>query len=161
MINRYLLLILTSLVYSNAHAEGGCPAGYYPHNAPGLRGCAPIPGYEQGEASRGWVDAYGTLVWWNSENGDPQYAYSAKYTNEAISEKTAMKRCRISGGGNCSVAFTVTNGYIAIGRNESGGLVGTSGQNSKIARKKLLDDCADNGSKCEILEVVDTQGWAE
>lgn len=153
------LILLSSVllgVSGSVLAEGGCPPGYYPHNVPGLRGCAPIPGYESSPSR--WNDAYGTLVWWNSDDGTPQYSYSAKYTSESLAEKSALEKCQVSGGNNCNAVLNVRNGYIAIDRNEFGGLSAASGNKPREAREELRSQCRRKGGECDVIEVIDTQG---
>jgi len=157
---RYILMltISCSLLFPRlVIAEGGCPPGYYPHNVPGLRGCAPIPGY----VTQSWIDAYGTLVWFDSKDGDPGYSYSAKHTNKNDAETAAINKCERLGGVNCNVVTTIRNGFIVVGANSAGGFSAATGDTEQNAIENLRTNCNRDNFDCSVTKVIDTRGWHE
>lgn len=65
-----------------------------------------------------------------------------------------MERCRAAGGLTCRVAFTTTNASIAVARDEARGLLANFGSSPRAAKKRLLNDCKEQGIKCKIVEVI-------
>jgi Domain of unknown function (DUF4189) len=115
-----LCLMLSALLLPlrAAHAEGGCPDGYYPIGAPagqqGPQGCAPIPGYQQVPTQKEperWEEH------WISLAIDPTRGVLGIDTDEVYSsaaELDAMIDCKERGGVKCRTWQTFKNTCAAV-----------------------------------------------
>jgi len=115
----FLFLTLGVLLLPlRAHAEGGCPDGYYPIGAPagqqGPQGCAPIPGSEptpKQQEPEQWEEH------WISLAIDPTRGVLGVDTDEVYSnaaELDAMIDCKERGGVKCRTWQTFKNTCAAV-----------------------------------------------
>lgn len=150
-----LLLLGLSLFFNSAvHAEGNCPEGYYPiggdpsTGAP--QGCAPIPGYGQGQQQGGrpsvpeiqWVDRWGAIA---SDAKQGSIGVANDVTTKDNAESAALADCRSRGGANCKVDTRFRNACgVVIAGDTSFNVwsAPTTGEAVKVAMKT----CTDSGT---------------
>jgi Domain of unknown function (DUF4189) len=146
-----------------AHAEGGrCPEGMYPiggGNA-GWEGCAPIPGYpapsQPSQPSGQWVNSYGALIWASHPDGTPTYAWAGKFDSQTEATSAAMNSCAAEFQ-NCRLANSFSNGFLAIAKDNRGGLYqGFAGKRRRAERNARKECEAAGGKDCKIEKVVDS-----
>ncbi len=147
-------IVLASLVYgSAAHAEGGCPDGYYPLAG----GCAPIPGSGQsapnpspGPRVPRYIDNYISVAWHPKAN-DVWATWN--HRTKAKSTQTALDACTKSMGEGCTTAVNAWNGSVAIARGQDNIPWQAWGETPESARQKVLNACEEKIQGCQILHV--------
>ena len=97
-------------------AEGGsCPPGYYPQSAPGVVGCAPMPGYESNntdaqkystEPPARWADTWGAI---SVDGISGSLGAVVGFPNEKEAQQAALNKCRTNGGNDCNLDLTYHN----------------------------------------------------
>lgn len=112
------LLLLFLLSFSiTSHAEGNCPPGYYAIGAtgqPGPQGCAPIPGYNQGQESvptqsaPRWADRWGAIAY-DTAGTNVGLGVATNMSSKDLAEQVALKECRAKGGAGCEVDLAYYN----------------------------------------------------
>lgn len=117
---RWLSIGLLLLTVEITHAEGGCPAGYYPIGAssgqPGPQGCAPIPEYNQQpvpttQPRPQWVSRWGAIATY-APTGILGVATDQGSKNEA--ERKALLDCKLKGGPTCTIEVAYDNECAAV-----------------------------------------------
>jgi Domain of unknown function (DUF4189) len=114
-----LLLLVVALmnVSYGAHAEGGCPPGYYPTTPPGQQGpqgCAPIPNENEGTPQLGgprWVSRFGAIA---TDSTVGSLGVAAGLPSRRKAEKTALTDCEAKGGANCKIETWYRNRCAAM-----------------------------------------------
>ncbi len=140
-------LLWLSCVSAGAHAEGNCPAGFYPIGGRATAGCAPIPGNGGGhqQASKPpapvWEDRWGAIA------GDkPQgiLGFSTAFPSEPAAQQAALADCASKGGSSCKIENSYKNGCTAM-------IVGERVYN--IASRATVDEAIASGiQKCEEVD---------
>lgn len=162
----YLLVLGLFCVSGVAIAEGGtCPPGYYPYNTPGVMGCAPIPGYDNGAASTQlampepvWATRWGAIAM-DFTNG--KVGAVTEMHSKRKAEQAALAQCRSNGGSVCESALSYRNqcGVIAWGTSHvSTYSAETIEQASALALqacRKHTTDCQIYYADCSIPERID------
>ena len=127
-----------------AHAEGNCPAGYYPSGGQGVMSCNPIPGYGGGQQQ---VPSVPAPVWkdrWGAIAGDKPRGILGAVTgfpSETSAQQAALDDCKTKGGIQCKLENSYRNGCTAM-------IVGDWGYN--IASRATLDQAIASGiQKCK------------
>ncbi|MDY0956314.1 DUF4189 domain-containing protein [Stenotrophomonas rhizophila] len=140
-------LLLFSCVSAGAHAEGNCPAGFYPIGGRAAAGCAPIPGNGRGQQQ---VPSAPAPVWedrWGAIAGDkPQgiLGFSTGFPSEPAAQQAALADCASKGGGRCQIENSYKNGCTAM-------IVGERVYN--IASRATVDEAIASGiQKCEEVD---------
>jgi len=146
-----------------AYAEGGtCPPGYYPVNSPGVMGCAPIPGYDNGGGGGGggygggggpppaqWESRWGAIVL-----GKPWALGAANnMRSKQAAEQAAMADCRAKKGIECKLRRSYFNscGIVVVGSDPPGVSTGNA-DTVKDAAETGLKACRKAGAKdCYLL----------
>jgi hypothetical protein len=113
---RILLLISLLSVSGLSLGEGGsCPPGYYPQSAPGVVGCAPIPGYESNNTDTQksstdlpvrWADTWGAI---SVDGSSGSLGAVVGFSSEKEAQQAALNKCRANGGGDCNIDLTYHN----------------------------------------------------
>lgn len=149
---RLLLIGVLLLSPALSFAEGGtCPPGYYPHNIPGVMGCAPIPGYGGGarpvDPGPQWETRWGTVAI-DHENGAFGSAEAASTPRQA--KRRAKAACKAQGGRNCRVGEPYFNQCIAVAWGDA--WISTYSAET-VARASLLavEDCSLHTGDCQIF----------
>lgn len=143
-----LLLLLSSLLLfsGGVRAEDNCPEGYYPigGGSPGApQGCAPIPGYDQGQKQPQqqthsgpiWVDSWGAIA---TDAGHGSVGVANNVASPGKAEEVALNDCRSRGGANCKVDTRFRNACGAL-------IAGDTGFNAGSA--PTLDQAIQTGMK--------------
>lgn len=147
LISKVLVLTAFSSMSICVHAEGGtCPPGYYPHNTPGVMGCAPIPGYNSEPASH-WAARWGAISM-NFKNGSVGAVKNMESKSKA--QKAALAQCRTNGGGDgCKDALTYYNqcGVIAWGESYAATY---SAATIEKASERAVEICSTHTEDCQI-----------
>lgn len=135
----------------SSYAEGGCPAGMYPIQSPGVMGCAPFP---QAPGPR-WVTKWGAVAT-DAENLGP-HGVSNNENSERRARKLAMKNCRRGGGKKCGISAVYANAcYFSAMPHDGQGFVRgrrafSWGGNADEAETMALGQCESiNGRTCRI-----------
>lgn len=131
----WLILISSSLLGNVTHAEGNCPAGYYPIGASqgnaGPQGCAPIPGYNQNQKSPQtqpmpfqWESQWGAIA---TDVKHKTGGASLDQPTQDRAIKAAIIDCRNNGGSTCKIELSYGNGCAVM-------VGGDTGHNAKAGR---------------------------
>ncbi|UGB39388.1 DUF4189 domain-containing protein [Frateuria soli] len=148
------LLLGALLSFRTAHAEGGCPPGYYPIGAPsgqqGPQGCAPIPGYEQvprQQEPEQWEEP------WISLAIDPVRGVLGVDTDEvywSVAQTDALIECKTRGGVKCRTWETFKNacGVVVTGRDYHVAIETDEGTAADKAMRKCKQE---DGPVCRVL----------
>lgn len=142
-----VLALSLLLIVSRVQSEGGtCPPGYYPHNTPGLMGCAPIPGYRSGnEMARTPI--------WGAIAIDPTRAEIGVSENEGTREEAvsnALKICLMYGTTKCKISIIYYDACGVVAWGDSSYATASSPQLSS-ARRIAISDCQQRTSNCRVL----------
>jgi hypothetical protein len=152
-----LLFTLTLLtIVGSAHAEGGCPEGFYPSSDPSIVGCAPIPGYTGSEnipdeqlarPSVRWAKTWGAIAL-DKERGIVG-AVEGK-TSKGQAQKAAIAECKVRGGGSgCkNISRTYHNQCAVVLAGEGQGIMTASAQTVEEARALAMQLCKKEGMVC-------------
>lgn len=142
---------------SVALAEGGCPAGQYPHNTPGLNTCIPIPAASQRlPTGPKWKATWGAIAM-DDDSGATGVTVGSK--SERAAYKEALDRCRKKGATHCKVALTYTNQCASVARTTTVSRTGqwqvalSSGADEAASGQAAMKDCRAkaNGGACELV----------
>ncbi|WP_454831791.1 DUF4189 domain-containing protein [Pseudoxanthomonas wuyuanensis] len=154
MIERCLVFLALCAIANSASAEGGtCPPGYYPHNSPGVMGCAPIPGYAiptggspaTQQPSLRWDERWGAIA--TDPDAGTVGTVSAQRSRRAA-ELGAIERC---GSKGCKVLVAYANQCAALAWRPGTQAFGTD-PNAEIAEKRALESCGDgNALACKVI----------
>lgn len=125
------------------HAEGNCPAGYYPIGASqgsaGPQGCAPMPGYnrqQQGVSSpTRWTSQWGAFATDDINGG---VGVGVGSLSKRGAEKAAIADCESKGGTQCKVRVAYDNECAAL-------VAGKSGYN--VSANVTLEEAIKDGMK--------------
>lgn len=98
------------------------------------------------------------IAWADSDTGS-KFVGVSKIIDQAIAQDMALSRCRKQGWENCEIAIAVTNGVLAIARDNNRALRVSYGATDKEAKDVLLQKCAAAGVTCTVLATSD--GTAE
>ncbi|WP_425543733.1 DUF4189 domain-containing protein [Rhodanobacter caeni] len=108
------------LTVGATHAEGGCPAGYYPIGAPsgqsGPQGCAPIPRYNQQpfqppQPQPEWVSRWGAIATYAPAG---ILGVSTGRASKSAAEQEALLDCKLRGGHVCKIEIAYDNECAAV-----------------------------------------------
>jgi len=156
MIRTKALIFLTLLGSASALlAEGGCPAGHYPHNTPQMRACIPMPGssgttgYSQSGAF--WEDRWGAIA------ADPNTGEMGVAVGEPTKRKAtrlAIERCAASGSKDCKVEGTTFRNQCAAIARGGGRQATASAATEKEAQERALRKltrCTGPDANCGVI----------
>jgi hypothetical protein len=156
------LLILAILPFAGlsvAHAEGGCPDGFYPLNTPGVAGCAPIPGYGEATedapppAAARWEDRWGATVVGN--NGGFGAAVDMK--SQRAAERAARAQClKTNDGKGCDNVSTYANQCVAVAAGQSIATTEMS-RSPEDAQRSALQSCTRQDGGCKVVYAACSQ----
>lgn len=171
-----------ALASHTAFAEGRCPPGMYPIDAPGVSACAPIPGYyaqpappPQGYVPRELIPrptgaiAMPAMPRFNGPFGalavdldrPSMHTYGDKAMSPEDADKLALLACKENGANRCSIRFRYANECVAIGwpksqlaaKGEPTTAFYATGPTEAAAIRKVKDTCAAaSGEAC-------SEGW--
>lgn len=155
-ISRLLAFVLLLSATGLVHAEGGCPAGYYPIGAPqgtqGPQGCAPIPGNNQQQAQPLppppiWVDHWGAIA---TDGPGGSFGASTDMSTRQSAEEAALADCHSKkGSSTCGVDLYYRNQCAAM-------VVGHETHNSKagstvdLAIQAAMNLCNEVDKSCFV-----------
>ncbi|WP_287940397.1 DUF4189 domain-containing protein [Sphingopyxis sp.] len=150
--------ILFGFMSPAAHAEGGCPDGFFPigGGTGGWQGCAPIPGYDDGgreeeprQPTRSAYDNYYAAAW----HRDSSWAWLVTgYSNRTRADRAALAACNAAMGSGCTTAAGGANGALVISRGVEGDLYAVSGADKGKAEKAMAKYCRDANDECEEIQ---------
>lgn len=142
------------LVPSSAHAQ--CRMGSGPDQADGIPWCSQDPEPQPAEplAPAQWQDMAAAIAWADSDTGS-KFVGVSKIIDQAIAQDLALSRCHKQGWENCEIAIAVTNGVLAIARDNNRALRVSYGATEREARHVLLEKCAAARVTCSVLATFD------
>src|ERR1700761_5992619 len=160
----FLLLSFLLLFCGTAHAEGGCPDGYYPVGGPvsqgAPQGCMPIPGHDdrqQQPPQQGvppsvtpgeqWADSFGAIAV-DMDHGIVGVASKAVTQGDAADK--AIADCRTRGGATCKIQAEFRNacGVVIAGDTSFNA---SSANTMDRAIKLGMDVCTKSGTtNCHV-----------
>lgn len=159
------LALALAMIWLPAAAYAQCRMGSGPDHDDGIPYCSDLPPPAppqrdvQPERPGEWMNFAAAVVWAGSAAGD-QFIGVGKYFDEQAAADSLIAKCRtISGWSNCTVALSVTNGVIAVGRDSAGRLRVRRSPSRKEAQDGLLEKCRSEGETCRIVATFD--GLAE
>ncbi len=76
-------------------------------------------------------------------------------TNGTTLEAAVLKRCNLVMGSGCSLASSVSSGFVAIARRADGILMTGRGDSAAAAERSALDFCTQSGLYCDLEEIFD------
>lgn len=139
-----------------AHAEGGCPEGFYPSSDPSIVGCAPIPGYtgSMGEEDEPVVPRISWIKTWGAIALDKDKGIVGAITGEKSerqARKSAIAECIKQGGGaGCkNIAITYKNQCVVALVADSSGLVTVTAESEEKAHASAVALCRKNNKSCQ------------
>lgn len=138
-------------------AEGRCPPGMYPHDAPGVSACIPIPG--AGPAAREsprsgpvrWRSAWGAIA--TSAEGTTDTGYANSESSEFSAHQNALAECEGRQGKRCKIFATYRDQCVAFTWGEGKGLAfASTAPDPMEAEGSAMTQCRNaNGSDCTLL----------
>lgn len=155
-ITQWSLIVILILLHGVLHAEGRCPPGYHPIGATsgqgGPQGCAPIPGYNDGQQEQQnpsptvWKDRWGAIAA-DSPKGILGTATNRFDRNSA--ESAAIADCQSKQGSSCLVQLSYRNqcAVVVVGDEGYNATKGTTLLQAKFAGLKV---CSDADSHCSV-----------
>lgn len=150
----FLLLILL-LLSGVVHAEGNCPEGYYPvggGSAGAPQGCAPIPGYGQGQQqaqqppSPHWINYSGGVA---TDSKKGVLGTAINMDSQAAAGQAALADCRAKGGTDCEIDATYTNGCVAMAAGDTA-YKSKAGPTMDAAVKGATEICSAATTGCHV-----------
>lgn len=152
-----LTFALTLLDVGVARGEGRCPPGMYPHDAPGVSACIPIPGAGSAKASNPapppprWGSSWGAIATSVAQTPDAGYANGESTREEA--QQKALQQCEALQGNRCKIVFTYWDQCAAFAWGSGKGMAIAAGAgDAQRAEALALQHCADaNGSSCSLV----------
>lgn len=148
------LVALSLFACGDARAEGGtCPPGYYPHNVPGVMGCAPIPGYvenrqpepPESEGPARYLPP-GSWVVVAVDREAERVGVSTMEQTKRAAKKLAKQRC---GTKRCKVELVEYLGCGALARGQAGYSLAHSSI-LESAEEQALAQCTRGGDTCKL-----------
>lgn len=138
------------LVPGLAQAEGGtCPPGYYPHNIPGVMGCAPIPGYSPGgdpvDPGPQWETRWGAIA-----IGNGGYGTASDFSSKRKAKKQALSECKKSGAQSCKISVLYYNQCAALAWGESK-MITYRSPDKADAEARVLESCGRITENCRVF----------
>ncbi|MGO1071103.1 DUF4189 domain-containing protein [Lysobacter sp. CA199] len=105
-----LALLITT---GSAHAEGGCPQGFYPQNSPSVKSCIPFPSTGGGTVQTGpkWSSRWGAIA---QDKTSGVVGAVANRNNKRQAKKDALAECKARGGSDCRSELEYINQCVAI-----------------------------------------------
>ncbi len=101
-------------------------------------------------------EAWGAIYY--SDDKDGQFGSAWDNNDQDEASREAKKACRVDGGRNCELAVEFqTNECGALAEGADGWGAGY-GPNKNAARSKALQDCRNESSQCEVIEVACNNG---
>ena len=157
---RYLVLSLLLLVLGTAAAEGRCPPGMYETGSRDYIGCAPIPGYGQGNGNNvednslpiptEWEVRWGAIA---TESKGGGFGAATGLKSEVAASRAASEQCRVTATVSetkCVVRVVYHNQCAAYAWG-AGVSVASHAIDIPTATKNALESCgADAGAACKI-----------
>lgn len=153
----WLILALALVAFGAPGAKAQCRTGSGPDQGDGIPWCsqplAPAP-QPQPAAPAQWHDMAAAIAWADSDKGS-QFVGVEKHVREAFARDLVLKKCREKGWENCEIAVSVTNGVIAIARDNNRSLRTSVGPTEEDARDRVRMQCETARVSCKILAVFD------
>lgn len=135
----------------NAKAEGGtCPPGYYPHNVPGVMGCAPIPGYVN--PAQPMVRRSPATIKWGAiaiDDTSGGVGFAEDMNSKGAAETSAMAECLLNGTVNCAISIAYYNSCGVVAWGDSNYATASSARLWR-AQEMAMDDCGKRTKNCKI-----------
>lgn len=153
------LVVAVSVVLPSS-AQAQCRMGSGPDVGDGIPWCSQSPDPQPAEpvAPAQWQDMAAAIAWADSDTGS-KFVGVSKIIDQAIAQDMALSRCRKQGWENCEIAIAVTNGVLAIARDNNRALRVSYGATDNEAKDVLLQKCAAARVTCTVLATFD--GTAE
>ena len=149
-------LVFLALFFSagTVYAEGGtCPDGYYPANAPGVMGCAPIPDYDDGgnassaAARTAWADRWGAIA---TDGPNAILGSATGMSSRRKAEKAALSECGAKGGNNCKIDLAFHNQCAVLVTGDIGHLI-QSAATVEEATRLGVEKCNESDANCRAF----------
>ena len=151
------IIVIAVMTFGGTTAQAQCRMGSGPDQGDGIPWCsapsAQVPQPESVSPAQ-WHDMAAAIAWADSDKGS-QFIGVEKYVREAFARERALEKCREKGWENCEVAASVTNGVIAIARDNNRSLRTSIGATKEDARERLRQQCDKAGVSCKILAAFD------
>lgn len=155
---RWLMFGLLLLLGGFAHAEGNCPAGYYPIGAPqgqgGPQGCAPIPGDNSQQQVQSqalpppqWASRWGAIAT-DKVKGILGAVTGLSSKNEA--QQAALADCQAKGGSPCKLEIAYDNECAALVVGDNGYNVGADATLDKVIRLGMKICTGAKNANCHV-----------
>jgi hypothetical protein len=112
--NKWFVPLIAMMVLSSVvGAEGGCPPGQHPYDAPQARQCVPIPGGSSGasQSSAVYQDRWGSIAV-DGAVSVGGIGTSSDMPSKRKAEKVAIAQCRATGGGNGCVVDPIATSAL-------------------------------------------------
>ena len=160
----YVLLLLLGVLLlctGASHAEGNCPDGYYPigGDSPGApQGCAPIPGYGQGQQQQPqqqqapqhqWASMFGAVAT-DSNKSKGVLGIATNKASRSDAEQAALADCKAQGGDQCVIDAWYTNGCAAMVVGHPGYTVKTAPTESDAVQAGMSSCTGSGYTNCHL-----------
>lgn len=150
------ILFFCFLIAFGAHAEGGCPAGYYPIGAQqgqqGPQGCAPIPNYDKQQTRDQlphvrWQKKWGAIA---RDSSTGLLGAAEDQPSEQQARDAAGADCHNKTGTACEVISSYGNTCAALVSGNSGYAIALDNLEDGAAQK-ATSMCVDGGARgCHV-----------
>jgi Domain of unknown function (DUF4189) len=155
-----LVVFLFSVVLFAGSAQAQCRQGSGPDQSDGIPWCSPPSAPRQTsepprpQTPAQWVDFAAAVAWADSDKGS-RFVGGEKQIDEQIARAAVLQKCKAAGWENCTIATSVVNGVIAIGRDNNHALRTKIAATPDEAEVGLLSKCIEAGVTCKIMAVFD------
>jgi Domain of unknown function (DUF4189) len=157
----FLICIACLIGFAPHISYAQCRQGSGPDQGDGIPWCNAPPPASAPSAPQSpvpppsWQSFSAAVAWADSEDGT-KYVTVEKHFDADSAKEAVLAKCRSNPGWeNCEIATWVTNGAIAIGRDNLRNVRTRNDVSKKAAKANLLAKCKDAGVQCKVEIVLD------